>query len=161
MLLQCTIQIPVFRSTVCSGILLFRSGRVSKYQDSAASGPLDRQRNLATISQIYRLMGSNPPNCSGKCASWYSIFGIADSRSIGCRLGDLTDSRRVESKSSYFENRRREIQVFRKRVRTNQRDRSEKANYFATRSRFLIAVYHPRRLAVIGFLSVDTLVSVR
>ena len=121
MLLQCTIQIPVFCSTVCSGILLFRLGRVSKYQDSADQG----HSIVKEISQQFRKSIARRPNCCGKCASWYSIFDIADSRSIGCRLGDLTDSRRVESKSSYSDNRHREIEIFRKRVSTGSRDRSK------------------------------------
>ena len=50
MLLQCTIEIPVFRSTVCCGILLFRSGRVSKYQDSADQG----HSIVKEISQQFR-----------------------------------------------------------------------------------------------------------
>ena len=135
MLLQCTIQILVFRSTVCSGILLFRSGRVSKYQDSADQGHSIDQRNLATISKIYR----QKTKLQRKVR--FVVLNRRKQR-IGCRLGDLTDSRRVVSKSSYSENHRREIEVFRKRVRTNLRDRSEKANYFATRSSFLIAVDH-------------------
>ena len=55
MLLQCTIQIPVFRSTVCSGILLFRSGRVSKYQDSADQG----HSIVKEISQQFRNLSLN------------------------------------------------------------------------------------------------------
>ena len=93
------------------------------------SGPLDRQRNLATISQVYRPMGSNPIAPSEKCASWYSIATLLRDNRLECRLGDLTDSRRVESKSSYSATRRREIEIFGKRVSTGSRYRSEIAKY--------------------------------
>ena len=104
-------------------------------------------------------MGSNPPNCSGKRASWYSIFDIADSRSIGCRLGDLTDSRRVESKSSYSANRHHEIEIFGKRVSTGSRYCSEIAYYLEKMENFDCCVKKHQKPTINKFLLSHTFTS--
>ena len=92
------------------------------------------------ISQQFQKSIARTPYCCHYVVRRYSIARLLRENRVGCCFGDLTDSRRVESKSSYSANRRREIEIFRKRVSTGSRYRSEIAYYFATRSRFLIAV---------------------
>ena len=134
-----TIEIAISRNIRCFEIPVIRSSFVSKLIHSAQSRfPNSRiskdpgHSPVKQISQQFRKSIARTPDCCGLRVRRYSIFDIADSRSRGCRLGDLTDSRRVESKSSYSATRRREIEIFGKRFSTGSRYSSEIVGFFAT-----------------------------
>ena len=125
MLLQCTLEIAVFRSTSVAILLVFDSVafRNSRIPKDPSHSPVKQ------ISQQFRKSIARTPDCCDNVVTWYSIARLLRENRVGCRFGDLTDSRRVESKSSYSANRRREIEVFGKRVSTGSRYRSEIAYY--------------------------------
>ena len=125
MLLQCTLNIAVFCSTFVAILLdfdsvAFRNSRILK---DLGHSPVKQ------ISQQFRKSIARSPNSRGLRAGRYSIARLLRENRVGCRFGDLTDSRRVESKSSYSANHRREIEIFGKRVSTGSRYSSEIAKY--------------------------------
>ena len=112
MLLQCTIEIAVFRSTSVAILLVFDSFafRNSRIPKDPSHSPVKQ------ISQQFRKSIARTPDCCDSVVTRYSIARLLRENRVGCRFGDLTDSRRVESKSSYSANHRREIEIFGKRV---------------------------------------------
>ena len=125
MLLQCTLEIAVFRSTSVAILLVFDSVafRNSRIPKDPSHSPVKQ------ISQQFQKSIARTPDCCYYVVRRYSIARLLRENRVGCRFGDLTDSRRVESKSSYSANRRREIEIFGKRVSTGSRYSSEIAKY--------------------------------
>ena len=132
MLLHCAIEIAVFCSTSVAILLVFDSVafRNSRIPKDPSHSPVKQ------ISQQFRKSIARTPYCCGLCVRRYSIARLLRENRVGCRFGDLTDSRRVESKSSYSANHRRKIEIFGKRVSTGSRYRSEIAYYLEKNREF-------------------------
>ena len=132
MLLQCTLEIAVFRSTSVAILLVFDSVafRNSRIPKDPSHSPVKQ------ISQQFRKSIARTLDCCRMCTSWYSIARLLRENRLECRFGDLTDSRRVESKSSYSTNRHREIEIFGKRVSTGSQYSSKIAYYLEKNREF-------------------------
>ena len=136
MLLQCYRNRSISQHFLLWNRSISIGSRLSKSTHFADQG----HSIVKEISQQFRKSIARTPDCCDYVVRRYSIARLLRENRLGCRFSDLTDSRRVESKSSYSANRQCEIEIFRKRVSTGSRDRSETACYFATISRILIAV---------------------
>ena len=125
MLLQCYQNRSILQHFLLRNWPILIGSRLSKYTDFADLG----HSLVKEISQQFQKSIARTPDCCKNVVTWYSIARLLQENRVGCRLGNLTDSRRVESKSSYSANRHCEIEVFCKRVSTGSRYHSEIAKY--------------------------------